>query len=362
MDIFYLKEENLFNFLKTLESEYEVFVPQKSEGKLRLCPFGFEVSHTEYILKEISSVDKENFSYNPYRTIEPLKSFFISTREPITEYFESAFEREQKPRVIFGMKNCDLFSLKIQDFVFLEGVVKDPFYERRRHQNILISSDCFLFKEVCFCTALGIMPYAQEGFDLNFSEVTSGYIVEVGSEKGAKVIQNNYRYFNPATPVQIASCNKKREKFVSNLNQHLILHDLVPKEIIPQIVKEGFNSGVWQELVLNCVECGGCNFICDTCHCFLLSDERFGKINEKIRSWDACLYANFAKVAGGANPLRYRYQRLRNRYLKKFDFFVENLGLLACCGCGRCIEVCPAKIDIREVLKKLAQQYKTQKI
>jgi len=96
--------------------------------------------------------------------------------------------------------------------------------------------------------------------------------------------------------------------------------------------------------------------MCDTCHCFLLSDDRFGTINEKIRVWDACLYQNYAKVAGGANPNKYRYQRLRYRYTKKFDFFPDNLGLSACCGCGRCIDVCPGKIDIRYILKRLSDE------
>jgi predicted aldo/keto reductase-like oxidoreductase len=42
--------------------------------------------------------------------------------------------------------------------------------------------------------------------------------------------------------------------------------------------------------------------------------------------------------------------------MKKFDFFIDNLGIPACCGCGRCIEVCPGKIDIREVLKDVAKK------
>jgi ferredoxin len=105
-----------------------------------------------------------------------------------------------------------------------------------------------------------------------------------------------------------------------------------------------------------CVECGGCNFICDTCHCFLLSDKGDAKENKKLRTWDSCQYANYARVAGGANPLKLRAQRLRFRFTKKFDFFVDNLGMPACCGCGRCIEVCPGKIDIREVLKDLAKR------
>ena len=58
------------------------------------------------------------------------------------------------------------------------------------------------------------------------------------------------------------------------------------------------------------------------------------------------------RVAGGANPRRYLYERLRNRFDKKFEFFPNVLGVTGCTGCGRCIEACPGKIDIREVLKK----------
>jgi ferredoxin len=121
-------------------------------------------------------------------------------------------------------------------------------------------------------------------------------------------------------------------------------------------MKDGFALDTWKEFMLPCVECGGCNLICDTCHCFLLADRKSDGINAKVRIWDSCLYANYARVAGGANPLKLRAQRLRNRFLKKFDFFVDNLGMPACCGCGRCIEVCPGKIDIREVLKDLAKR------
>jgi ferredoxin len=96
--------------------------------------------------------------------------------------------------------------------------------------------------------------------------------------------------------------------------------------------------------------------MCDTCHCFLLSDDSSSGNARRLRLWDGCLLKNFTKVAGGANPLRLRYMRLRNRYLKKFDFFISNLGYQACCGCGRCIEVCPGKIDIRRILRKLYEE------
>jgi predicted aldo/keto reductase-like oxidoreductase len=47
---------------------------------------------------------------------------------------------------------------------------------------------------------------------------------------------------------------------------------------------------------------------------------------------------------------------LRNRYEKKFEFFPNVLGKIACTGCGRCITGCPAKIDIRRILKNLVKE------
>jgi heterodisulfide reductase subunit C len=142
---------------------------------------------------------------------------------------------------------------------------------------------------------------------------------------------------------------------IDELNRHLTKQNLPPKEILQKIIKKGYNSGIWEDFCLDCVECGACNFICCTCHCFLLSDVQERNQSPRLRVWDSCQYANFARVAGGANPLKRRAQRLRNRFEKKFDFFIDNLGMPACEGCGRCIEACPAKIDIREVLKDLAK-------
>jgi ferredoxin len=178
----------------------------------------------------------------------------------------------------------------------------------------------------------------------------------VGSKKGEDFIQQYQEYFVFAKETQIAARKIKRENFIECLKKHLLPQQLVSKDSVQRLMRQGYNLDTWQNFMLPCVECGGCNLICDTCHCFLLADKKEGSINRKLRLWDSCLYANYARVAGGANPLRTRAQRLRNRFMKKFDFFIDNLGIPACCGCGRCIEVCPGKIDIREVLKDVAKK------
>lgn len=344
-NIYYTENSALDEFAKQLKKKFSVFSPAVKKGNF--------TKQADYSYKK--HADSETVIFNPYRAVEPLKSFFTYPKEKIARYFSGDVSiNDPGKKVIFGVKSCDLYAHRIQDFVFLEGVEVDSLYRLRRQDTILISGDCTDIKGVCHCLAWDVMPYPTAGFDLNMSVLNEGYLVEVGSDKGKALLEEHSRYFVPAKDSQITARMAKRESIVQRLRRHLLAQNLVRKDTVQRLVKEGYHANTWKQFMLTCVECGGCNFICDTCHCFLLSDQKKNKDNERLRLWDACLYANYARVAGGANPLKLRAERLRFRFTKKFDFFVDNLGIPACCGCGRCIEVCPGKIDIREVLKDLA--------
>jgi len=112
---------------------------------------------------------------------------------------------------------------------------------------------------------------------------------------------------------------------------------------------------MWEEEAKACVECGACTLICPTCHCFLLYDQKDEARMARLRVWDSCMFKGYARVAGGANPRPKLWMRLRNRFDKKFDYFPKVADFYACTGCGRCISACPAKIDIRKVLKRLVE-------
>jgi len=346
--IYYVETHKLNDFANQLKKGFNVFVPVVKEANF--------TKGTDYSYAKACDTESP-LIFNPYRAVEPLKSFFTHSLEKVAGYFGSDqnFIVEEKT-IVFGVKSCDLAGHKVQDFVFLEGVEVDSLYRLRRENTLFISSDCTDFKSVCHCLAWEILPYPTEGFDLNLSPLNEGYLVEVGSKKGEELIQQYQEYFVNARDTQISSRRTKRENIVSRLKKHLFPQNLVSKNIVQRLMKEGYNLDTWQNFMLTCVECGGCNFICDTCHCFLLADTKESQQNARLRLWDSCQYANYARVAGGANPLKNRTQRLRFRFTKKFDFFVDNLGMPACCGCGRCIEVCPGKIDLREVLKDLAKK------
>jgi len=338
MKTFFIDKHNFYSFLSNLSKEYDVFLPEEKDSDYNYVKF---------------TQGYKDICFNKYRSIEPPKTFFTCAKEKLFTYFSQESMPEEKPKAIIGFKNCDLTSLRIQDYVYEEGIEVDELYKRRREAALIVSSDCTGYKEVCFCLSLDITPYPISGFDLNMSEVEGGFLFEVGSVKGEKVIGENSDLFSSTVEAAqpLTEREEIRRKTVNGLGEMLKHQDLMPKDSLQKIVKNSHDSDVWKDESIRCVECGACNMICGTCHCFLLA-ESGGDSRERI--WDSCQYTNFARVAGGANPLVSRPMRLRNRFIKKFDFFPDNLDMYACTGCGRCVEACPAEIDIRKVLKMLA--------
>ncbi len=365
MDTYFLKNEDVPRFYGRIAQDYELYLPVKinpelsrridSPVKLK-CDYSFHLPTEDYALKPYAEPLDKNFVFNDYRCLEPVRAYLAHFKEEACDYFSETGPEREKPLALAGVKNCDLFALKILDFVFLGGEEEDPLYKKRRETLLLISGDCPGFKEACFCRAFEINPHPSEGFDFNFSPLNNGFLVDVASEKARRIADGLSAIFTPASVGQLSGRAGKREAVIKRMEEHLRPHQIPTKDTLRDIVLSGYNSPLWKEQMRTCVECGGCIFICDTCHCFLLADEPAENNSKRIRVWDGCLLKNFSRVAGGANPLKMRYMRLRNRYLKKFDFFVENLGLQACCGCGRCIEVCPGKIDIRYILRKLHEE------
>lgn len=358
METFYLKSEDIFKFYDRISQEFTLYVPLRTKSPFKVkCEYNFELAADDYLLRKYSEVIQEEVVFNEYRAIEPVRAFFAPLKEEVCEYFEENGRKpEEKPVAVCGVKNCDLFSLKIQDFVFLGGDEADPAYKSRRESALIISGDCPSFKEACFCRAFDINPHPLEGFDFNLSALNDGYLLDVDSRKARDIAAALKNILTPATFGQKSGRSAKRESVIKRLEEHLAPHKIPPKEILQDIVLSGYDSKIWHEQMRTCVECGGCVFMCDTCHCFLLADEKSEGGAGRRRLWDGCLFKNFSKVAGGANPLKMRYMRLRNRYLKKFDFFVDNMGHQGCCACGRCIDVCPGKIDIRCILRKLYEE------
>jgi len=335
----YVSSINFAKFLENLKNDYDVYVPVKKNDQY-------------FYEKYIDFTD--DIVIGEVRAFEPLKSFFFRAREIVAENFKSDIPQKiQKPYCIVGVKACDLKGLQIQDYVFENHDYQDPFYIDMRKNNLIISADCTSTIDTCFCLALDVKPYPLENFDINLSVVGEDFVVEVGSQKGKILIEKYSSLFEEVKEEFISQRDKQRKKVINGVEKNIKQNDIPHQDSFKNIIERGYESNIWADEANNCVECGACNTICPTCHCFLLYDQKSENKMARLRIWDSCMIKDFAQVAGGANPRPELWMRLRNRFEKKFDFFPKVANIYACTGCGRCISACPAKIDIRKILNGL---------
>ncbi len=342
---FYLSNADFDRFLEVLSLSYQVYVPVQKDKQRFYKKF----------------TPQEPVAVGEVRTFEPLKAFFTRARELVAHNFDKAVPHpKQKPIAIVGAKACDLKGFKIQDYVFSgrHGQdTADPLYVANRRDNLIISADCTCALETCFCLALGLMPHPEEGFDINLSPVENGFLLESASEKGQSLIEKNLSLFTQARNEHFSQRESVRTKTAAQVTENLKVHEVPHQDRFEGIIKRNFESEIWKEEAKTCVECGACTIICPTCHCFLLYDQKNQTDMARLRVWDSCMIKDYARVAGGGNPRSQLWKRLRNRFDKKFDFFPKVAQVYACTGCGRCITACPAKIDIRRVLRKLVNSH-----
>lgn len=292
-----------------------------------------------------------------YRTAEPLKSIVFPVSEKVSFYFAADAAVAEQPVIILGARGCDLEALAVCDLVLASGELADQYYQARRAQLTLIGTDCTDCGKTCFCTMVGGRPYPRQLFDLNLSPIEGGYIVEVGTEKGAKIVAENQPLFAAATREQLANKDQGRSKVEQQVraqNQQYTCRGTVDWSEAHKINLQ--NQAAWRQITKDCVECSGCNFVCPTCTCFLLLDQAENGDNGRYKVWDGCLKNGYARVAGGGNSRPKLFERLQNRYHCKFDYSFDRLGRYACVGCGRCINGCAGNIDMRKVYAELVRQ------
>lgn len=337
-----LSPKGLGELLVRLEDAYRVLVCSGTAGNQTYLP----------LAEAASQADPSGA-----RAVEPLKAFFFPARQIVATGFGfSAIPPRPKPLCLAGVKACDLRTLRILDQVFLEsGGRVDPFYQRDRAEALIISADCGTLLETCFCPVFDGTPWPEDGFDLNLSSLPGRWLVQIGSDRGQRLIALHPDLFEPASGEDIDARNSRRSFLLHELRAQ-VLRQQIPHQSAFQGAFAAATAHLWEEESRACVECGACNTICPTCHCFLLSEHPSDGTFARYRTWDACLLKDFARVAGGGNPRPRLWMRLRNRFLKKFEFFPKVAGMNACSGCGRCIEACPAGIDIRRILRRVTHE------
>ncbi|MHC1585289.1 MAG: 4Fe-4S dicluster domain-containing protein [Candidatus Syntropharchaeia archaeon] len=324
-----LEKDKLIDFLKALP--YKVFVPQKSDDIVTFGELDGEIK-----------MDK--------KPVVPPKKILFPQTDPLFRYrtedgIEIEPEIDTEEKVIFGVRPCDARSFVILDSLFKKDY-EDPYYIKRREKTILIGLTCTAPWVNCFCTSVGGSPSSKEGLDVLFTDLGDRYYVEAVTERGKKLLDSDL--------LKEAGKEDENEKEAIHRKAEELIRRKMDEEGIKRL-ETAFESKIWEEIARKCIKCGICTYLCPTCHCFDIQDEARETSGRRVRIWDSCMFPEYSLEASGHNPRPTRAYRMRNRVFHKFKWYPENFGVVACVGCGRCIDKCPVNIDIIDIMSRVSE-------
>jgi heterodisulfide reductase subunit C len=254
-----------------------------------------------------------------------------------------------KDQLMVGVRPCDAAGVARLDDVFMAGTI-DPQYSARRERTTIVSAACAAADPECFCTAVGGSPTGTEGSDLQLIPLPDGWLLRPLTEGGEKLVAAHRDGWSEASEAELAAASEVEQKTAAQIETGPILREW------SEALERHFDDPVWDRLTRRCLECSVCAYVCPSCSCFDMNQVGTAWGGTQHRSWDACTFDLFTRHASGHNPRNTKGQRYRQRTLHKFAF--QSGGEdepFRCVGCGRCIALCPAGIDIVETVREVVQ-------
>ena len=326
-----LTEAQLREWLHTLLETRTVVAPVSEDGIL--------------LFRRIASEDQAVVEPSGKTRWSP-KEFLFPRSEALYRYdFTGGTVRLEDPpvpdvhQVLFGVRSCDAAGLVRLDEIFLNGTT-DRLYAARRENTTVVSTACAAADPECFCTAVGGSPVGEEGSDVQLLPLDEGWLLRVLTEKGRDLVDDPDDGWKTAT-----AKDGKRPAELEEAVSEQIERSPVNREW-SKVLEDGFEHGAWDRLAQHCLGCSVCAYVCPSCSCFDMNHEASAWCGEQCRSWDACTFPLFTLHASGHNPRTTKQQRYRQRVLHKFAFKGGDDEPFRCVGCGRCVALCPAGLDI----------------
>jgi formate hydrogenlyase subunit 6/NADH:ubiquinone oxidoreductase subunit I len=265
-----------------------------------------------------------------------------------TELAETEDDPLKGKRVILGVKHCDARGLQVLDQVYTWDYI-DTDYLKRRDDTVIISPRCGEAATHCFCTSLDWDVEQTDAADIVIVAAEGGRIyIQPRTQKGEDFLKANIGGLKEANGQASAEMKKQYESFANSFRLKMNYEE------INQKMQDKFESPAFEEVSSTCVSCNACAFVCPTCHCFKISDEKVKDGGVRYKSYDSCNNIYFTLMAGGHNPRPVKYRRWRQRGMHKFVYYKERFGVNLCVGCGKCTVSCPVNISIFEVVNKVA--------
>jgi len=339
MNIYKLEKSSLIDLFRSLNEDFEVMVPTIENGNLLFGNLNECQPASDF--KGSTSLSPKEFLF-PQRE----KTLTFNTADTSNIKIDTHFDETK--RIIWGIRPCDLKGIKTLDTIFSFNYV-DPYYETRRKNTILMGLNCNEPCDYGFCDSCQSGPFANGDYDILFTDLGSNYLVNIGSKAGEQAISKSLKLFKQSTAADqdkakdLEKASRKAFKNTTAIS--------MAQEKLPQF----WDDVLWEQESVNCLLCGGCNFVCPTCHCYNIEDIACDKqISTRIKYWDSCQLAGFTQMAA-ENTRSTQAERLRQRIFHKIVYTSDQYkGVPGCTGCGRCIEVCPAEIDITHIIRRIS--------
>ena|SRR3989338_4327420 len=350
----FITSENLKQLIKILKKDCDEFIAPKRE---RL---------NDIIFGDAKNDDKELLDYESNSVISP-RAFLLPQTE---ELFEIKSARDsnlvpiecKKKRIFYGVRPCDIKAITLMRDFFTDeprsffkdegeykkgrGKFVDAFYKQKIEHAIFIALACTKSCSLkSFCYEMDAGPIAKNGFDLELTPVSVGYLVDIGSKKGSRILKKNNKLFTKASAEAIKEAKAILKGFGETAKR------IDSKKLAKIMAQDKVKQSIWDDMGLRCVVCSGCVTLCPTCSCFSTMDRLNGDRGVRLRYCDGCVYAGFTRMAGGSTPFPTHKDHIRRFFEHKLNIDIERYGRPSCVGCARCIESCPGNIDIRKFIE-----------
>lgn len=335
----------------TIEEEAIVYAEIQSADQL---PVGWRDAQEPGVYRLQQSEDDSYFAFNvgPHSWKQFLfpSQLTVGTAQRGPDGWQFAGHDRKQPKYAFlGVRACELAAIAVQDRVFLEGPYVDSVYRQRREQALIIAVNCTVAAATCFCTSMKTGPRCKTGFDLALTEVDDGFLIEVGSQRGAEITAR--LTCDEATEATVRSAETLRQRAVDQISRRLDTDNL------RDLLVSNLEHPRWDAVAERCLSCTNCTMVCPTCFCSTVSEvaDLSGDKVQRVRQWESCFNLDFSYTADGVIRAETR-GRYRQWLTHKLASWHDQFDTSGCVGCGRCITWCPVGIDLTEEVAAIRAQ------
>ena len=336
-----IAKEHLSELFQKIAESQELYLPVKNAGQTNFAAW------TEEAEADLDTIKTET---------SPKDAFFPQSENLYTVKQEGKKLRvepealKSQDFVVFGMKACDLKGVEVLDRVFLAEPI-DTFYAARRDHGTIVALACHEPEESCFCKVFGV-DGASPAADVATWMIEGELYWKALTEKGEALTASVRELLADAAEEKV----EEEKEAIHKIVEKLPYMNLSLEGWGGDVLTEKFDSPLWEELYKPCLACGTCTFVCPTCQCYDIKDYTTSNGVSRYRCWDSCMYSDFTMMAHGNNRTS-QMQRFRQRFMHKLVYYpANNDGMFSCVGCGRCVEKCPAALNIVKVIKAFQKQ------